>query len=148
MRESATGGPERHLIEPFRTEGPVMKAQNWASAGAAIGVVMLAGLMSERQVDKTSRKGTEHFPRDASGAAPAGPIEVHPPVQKVLATDIGTRVQIVGRLGYPLGELVTIRGTWIRPRGLPNAPVKDDAPYFTVTSVNGRKLDAPVSFDA
>ena len=94
-----------------------MTAQNWAFAGAAIGVLMLAGLMAEGQVDKTSQKGAENFPRDASGAAPAGPIEVQPPVQKVLASDIGTRVQIIGRLGYPLGELVTIQGSWIRLAG-------------------------------
>jgi hypothetical protein len=137
----------KHLIEPFRTEGPVMKAQNLAFAGATIGVLMVAGLMAEGQVDKTSRKGAENFPRDASGAAPAGPIEVHPPVQKVLASDIGTRVQIIGCLGYPLGELVTIQGSWIRPRGLPNQPVKDDSPYFSVTSVNGKRLETPVRFD-
>ncbi len=124
-----------------------MKAQNWAFAGAAIGVLMLAGLMAEGQVEKTSRKRAENFPRDASGAAPAGPIEVQPPVQKVLTSDIGTRVQIIGRLGYPLGELVTIRGAWIQPRGLPNQPVKDDTPYFSVTSVNGKRLETPVIFD-
>ena len=124
-----------------------MKARNWAFAGAAIGVLMLAGLMAEGQVDKTSRKRAENFTRDASGAAPAGPIEVQPPVQKVLASDIGTRVQIIGRLGYPLGELVTIQGSWIRPRGLPNQPPKDDTPYFSVTSVNGKRLETPVRFD-
>ncbi len=124
-----------------------MKAQNWAFAGAAIGVLMLAGLMAEGQVEKTSRKRAENFPRDSSGAAPAGPIEVQPPVQKVLASDIGTRVQIIGRLGYPLGELVTIQGSWIRPRGLPNQPPKDDTPYFSVTSVNGKRLETPVKFD-
>jgi hypothetical protein len=137
----------KYLIEPFRTEGPVMKAQNGAFAGAAIGVVMLAGLLAEGQVDKTSRKRAETPPRDASGAAPAGPIEVQPPVQRVLASDIGTRVQIIGRLGYPLGELVTIRGAWIRPRGLPNQPVKDDTPCFSVTSVNGKRSETPVIFD-
>jgi hypothetical protein len=51
---------------------------------------MLAGLMAEVQVDKTSRKRAENLRRDASRAAPARPIEVEPAVQKVLATDIGT----------------------------------------------------------
>jgi hypothetical protein len=124
-----------------------MKTQIWSFAGAAIGVLMLAGLIAEGQVEKTSRKRAENFPRDASGAAPAGPIEVQPPLQKVLASDIGTRVQIIGRLGYPLGELVTIHGAWIRPRGLPNQPVKDDTPYFSVTSVNGKRLEKPVIFN-
>ncbi len=124
-----------------------MKAHNWAFSAAAIGVLMLAGLMAEGQVDKTAQTRTENVPRDASGAAPARPIEGQPPVQKVLVSDIGKRVQIIGRLGYPLGELVTIRGAWIRPRGLPNQPLKDDTPYFSVTSVNGRRLETPVIFE-
>jgi hypothetical protein len=61
-----------------------MKIQNGAFAGAAIGVLMLAGLMAEGQVEKTSRKRAENVPRAGSGAAPAGPIEVQHPVQKVL----------------------------------------------------------------
>jgi hypothetical protein len=116
----------------------MMKAENWAITAVTIGILTLAGLRGDGQEDKTSPKRAENFPRDASGAAPAGPIEVQPTVLKVLASDIGTRVQIIGRLGYPLGELVTIRGAWIRPCGLPNQPVKDDTPYFSVTSVNGK----------
>jgi hypothetical protein len=133
---------------PLPTEGFDMKARNWVFAGAAIGVAMLAGLMAEGQVDKASRKGAEKFPGDAPGAAPERPIEGEPPVQTVLVTDIGTRVQLIGRIGYPLGKLVTIQGAWIRPRGLPGQPVKDDSPRFTVTSVNGNKLLTPVSFEA
>jgi hypothetical protein len=125
----------------------MMKAENWAITAVTIGILTLAGLRGDGQEDKTSPKRAENFPRDASGAAPAGPIEVQPTVLKVLASDIGTRVQIIGRLGYPLGELVTIRGAWIRPRGLANQPLKDDTPYFSVTSVNGRRLETPVIFE-
>ena len=107
-----------------------MKAPTWVIRGVMIGTVTLASLRADGPVEKTSEKKSE------------------PPMRKVLATDIGTRVQIVGRLGYPLGELVTIQGAWIRPPGPPGMPVKDDSPRFTVTHVNGKKLETPVSFDA
>jgi hypothetical protein len=86
------------------------------------------------------------FLRDVPGAAPAPPIKHEPPVQKVLTSEIGKRVQIVGLLGYPLGELVTIRGTWVQPRWLPGQPPKDNTPSFSVTSVNGKLLKTPVDF--
>ena len=49
-------------------------------------------------------------------------------MMKPLATEVGKSVQIVGRSEYPLGELVTIQGTWVFAEGFP--PPKDDSPRF------------------
>jgi hypothetical protein len=68
-------------------------------------------------------------------------------MQQILAVDIGTRVHIIGRLGCPLGEVVTVRvefvGEEIQPGGL--LP-KDTLRYFQVTEVNGKRLTTPVRF--
>jgi hypothetical protein len=69
-------------------------------------------------------------------------IEGKPPMQKILASDIGKCVQIVGRLGRPLGELITIQGKWVLPEELRKQP----GPDFLVTQVNGVKLETPVMF--
>lgn len=61
--------------------------------------------------------------------------------QKVLASEIGHRVQIVSDLGKPLGELMTIRGRWIEP---PPEVYKDNPWEFVVTVVDGIKLNPPV----
>jgi hypothetical protein len=53
----------------------------------------------------------------------------------VRAQDISKTVQIIGRLGQPLGSLVTIRGIWVDP-GL----AKDRSLYFHVSHVNGKEL--------
>ena len=45
------------------------------------------------------------------------PNATKPAVQQVRATDIGKRVEILGLLGRPLGELVTVRGVWDYPTG-------------------------------
>jgi hypothetical protein len=63
--------------------------------------------------------------------------------QQVRASEIGHRVQIVGDLGKPLGELMTIRGHWIKP---PPGETKSqfDGWEFAVTVVNGTRPDQPV----
>ncbi len=56
--------------------------------------------------------------------------------------DIPRKVAITGKLGRPLGELVTIRGRWTAPtRSKPGGPV------FRVEEIDGKVLDAPVEFD-
>lgn len=65
------------------------------------------------------------------------------PVQQIQADDITSRrVQIIGRLGRPLGEMLTIRGRWKRP----GPRVKDPAFHFVVTEVDGKNLATPVDF--
>ena len=54
----------------------------------------------------------------------------------VRAQDIPEKVQIIGRLGQPLGTLVTISGQWISP-GL---RVKDPSLVFRVSLVNGKEI--------
>lgn len=57
--------------------------------------------------------------------------------------DIGDSVMLVGRLGKPLGQKLTIRGTW----SLPKDVVNDFSPRFTVTSVDHQQLSNPVEFN-
>jgi hypothetical protein len=78
-------------------------------------------------------------------------------VRQILATDIGTRVLIIGRLGKPLAEMITIRGQWVEPdfrdrartqnerKSDPSSP-KDPLPRFRVFEVDGRKLEEPQTF--
>ena len=61
-------------------------------------------------------------------------------VVTVRAEDIPDKVQIIGRLGQPLGSLLRIRGTWVMPRS------KEDCLYFNVALVNGKKSDKKVDF--
>ena len=119
-----------------------MKARHWAFSGLAVGSLLFAGFIAEGQVEKNSGKRTENLTHSVPSAAAVRPVEVQPHVQKVLAADIGTRVQIIGRLGYPSGEMVTVQGSWVAPKGLP----KDDSPSFIVTMVNGKRLAKPVAF--
>jgi hypothetical protein len=64
---------------------------------------------------------------------------------KVSTADIGARVTLIGRLGQPLGTMLTIEGTW----GYPNqsrGPTKDYPLLFTVSRVNGTRLKTPIVF--
>jgi hypothetical protein len=65
-----------------------------------------------------------------------------PEPRMVHYNDIPERVQIIGKLGQPLGQLVTVRGRWTAP-----FPSKPAAPVFMVNQVNGRPLDPPAEFD-
>lgn len=60
--------------------------------------------------------------------------------QTIHVDEIGKSVVPVGRFGLPLGEIMTIRGTWT----LPSGPVKDSSLRFFVKEVNGKKLDHEV----
>jgi len=70
-------------------------------------IVVRAGLYFILLATLAVCQSTSPFPH-LPGATTAGMIEGEPPMQKVLASDIGKRVQIVGRLGHSLGELITI----------------------------------------
>lgn len=60
---------------------------------------------------------------------------------EVSVAEIGRTVTLVGRLGQPLGTMVSIRGTW----RLPDARSKDQSPHFVVSHVDGRKLARSVA---
>lgn len=58
--------------------------------------------------------------------------------------DLDVKARIAGRLGHPLGRIITIRGEWIEPID----PRKDfnDLPIFRVEWVNGKFLEEYVEF--
>jgi hypothetical protein len=56
--------------------------------------------------------------------------------QTVRVEDLGTKIDVIGRLGLPLHSFATIHGRWERPKGR----VKDNGLYFFVTKVNDRVL--------
>ncbi len=62
--------------------------------------------------------------------------------QQIRAEDIGREVEIIGRLGIPIHQVIQIKGTWIRPDGVP----KDNSLRFRVTHVGRRRLESPVDF--
>lgn len=72
--------------------------------------------------------------------------EDQPPPATVSVADIGTKVALVGRLGQPLGAMMTLRGRWAYPVESPG-PVKDNSIRFTVSHVNGKQLAQPVEFN-
>jgi hypothetical protein len=80
-----------------------------------------------------------------STAATSLPVvaETPEPAATVSVADIGTKVSLVGRLGQPLGKMMTIRGKWVKPSNFP----KPGAFLFIVSHVNGKQLTQPVEFD-
>ena len=63
------------------------------------------------------------------------------PVQSIEAG----KVQIVGRLGVPIGTVVTVSGKWHAPGGVPTK--LESGIDFRITSINGKRLSDPVVFD-
>jgi hypothetical protein len=63
-------------------------------------------------------------------------------VSGVKASDLGTRVRVIGSLGVPLGERVRIRGEWYVPKGV---KLKADSLALRVTEVNGKRIEKEVS---
>ncbi len=55
---------------------------------------------------------------------------------------IGREVRLIGRLGHPLGEMMTVEGSWGGPKGLE----KESSLRFFVSSVDGKPLENPVEF--
>jgi hypothetical protein len=71
-------------------------------------------------------------------------------VKRVQTSDIGHGVIIVGRLGEPMDEGITIRGEWVTyPPPSPDSSLlpKDPRLSLVVTDVNGKPLVEPVTFD-
>jgi hypothetical protein len=61
-------------------------------------------------------------------------------VVTVQASDLLSRVRIIGELGQPLGQLVTIRGKWQPKDGVP----KVNELLFETTQINGKKTVTPL----
>lgn len=67
-------------------------------------------------------------------------------VRSVDVRDIGTGVELIGRLGYPLGTFVTVDGTWRFPDQSKGA-TKDYSLRFIIHRVNDKPLATPVPID-
>ena len=63
-------------------------------------------------------------------------------LRTINATDLGTCVKIIGRLGKPMSEAVAIKGYWLFDRGTKASPY-----VFRVTTVAGKQLEKPVDFN-
>jgi hypothetical protein len=78
-----------------------------------------------------------------AGALWADDDEVAPVQNQVPVDEIGARFILMGRLGKPLGTMMTVTGKW----GYPDKAVKDYSLRFTVSQVNAKRLDKPVVFN-
>jgi hypothetical protein len=56
--------------------------------------------------------------------------------------DIYKEVEIIGKLGRPLGELLNVRGKWARAKD----QSKPSGPVFQVTHLEGKRLASAVEF--
>jgi hypothetical protein len=92
-----------------------------------------AALITVRILEPTQASGGRfgsNQPNDPR--APAGtPLSV---------SDLNRNVQLIGRLGHPLGELLTIRGVWF------TEPSLNGGSWFCVFRVNETALETPVEF--
>ena len=66
--------------------------------------------------------------------------------QKIPVAEIGKGVQLIGRLGHPLGTMVTLTGTWAYP-DQSKGPTKIYDLQFTIRTVNGEPLMPPLVVD-
>ena len=83
-------------------------------------------------------------PGSAQDQAPARPLRA---VQRVAASEIGKSVEIVGTLGLPLGEVLTIRGEWsMHDLSGRRLSMKETWLMFIVFTINGKELEKPVEF--
>jgi hypothetical protein len=53
------------------------------------------------------------------------------------------RVPVIGTLGYPLGKLLWVRGSWLAPDSHSEGELR-----FSITHANGKSLPEPVAFPA
>jgi hypothetical protein len=97
----------------------------------AMGVVLINWMANMSSGERERGDETQHRD-DAQWAA------------TVNVREFGSRVQVVGRMGRPLGSVITIQGTWRAAKGTPEHPVKPREPRLEVTEVDGRRLNEPV----
>ena len=67
-------------------------------------------------------------------------------MSEISASDIGTKVAIIGTLGAPLGRVLTIRGEWSK-RDEVGAVVYPKTLCFLVSSIDGVPVKAPKAFE-
>ncbi len=60
-------------------------------------------------------------------------------------TEIDDSVRLIGRLGIPLGTMVSVVGTWGYP-DQSKGRTKDYSLRFTITSINGKSIPHPIIF--
>jgi len=77
-----------------------------------------------------------------SQSAQDGSADDGPQTREVRVEDVQAgRVTIIGALGKPVGNAVTIRGVWV----LPDAQQKDQSPLFQATHLEGHELSSPIN---
>lgn len=111
--------------------------RSWIAAGGIAAVVICVIVLRMR--------AEPHGSGEKNAAATRNPLEPgrRPGgrVVQIKASEIGKSVQIIGRLGRPLMEVISIRGHWV------DRPLRPAGLGFRVTQVNGENLDPPVTFD-
>jgi hypothetical protein len=66
--------------------------------------------------------------------------------QSLNVTDMGTDYELIGRLGSPLGTMMTIKGTWGYP-DQSKGPTKVRDLLFTITEIDGVTCKHPLTID-
>lgn len=60
-------------------------------------------------------------------------------IKRIDVGDLNRTVELIGRLGHPLGTMLTIDGTWGYP-DQSGGPTKEYSLEFAIHSVNGKRL--------
>ena len=76
---------------------------------------------------------------------------MRPGAVTVRASDVPERAQIIGRLGYPLGELLVLRGSWRWPIPVKDSDgkvinAKDAELEFRVGEIDGKPCNEDIAF--
>lgn len=83
-----------------------------------------------------------------SWSALGGSGEEQPKARTISADDLSSgKIVVIGRLGLPLRQMMTIRGTWDYPEQVPGRVLKIHELRFRVSHVDGKKLAKPLDFD-
>ena len=69
------------------------------------------------------------------------------PPTDISVNDIGGKIRLIGRLGEPLGKMMTVTGTWAYPSTPPGVLSKDGSLRFTVSHVNDKQLIKGITFN-
>jgi hypothetical protein len=76
----------------------------------------------------------------ALAVCPAFAADEEPSAKTVKALDLFSHIKVTGRLGCPLGDVVTIKGVWVHEFS------KEEGLQFHVAEIDGKKLDPPAEF--
>jgi len=67
-------------------------------------------------------------------------------LQSLNVSDLGTEYELIGRLGHPLGTMLTIKGTWGYP-DQSNGPTKVYDLQLSITEIDGTARKHPLILD-